>query len=173
MTLPYAEPLIRIEQPARVIPEPPRNGEPGGEPCGLCAWFAGEYRSDSEPLWSDDDWVLCRATGVTIPGVVWLASREHHDSFADMPERAAATYATVAGRIERAILGLGDIARVHVYRWGDGSAHFHVWFLPRPLGMLEARREMLPLWSDLMPEAPKEAVADAEERIRKALESGA
>jgi hypothetical protein len=38
--------------------------------------------------------------------------------------------------------------------------------------MLEARREMMPLWSDLLPEAPKEAVADAEERIRKALESG-
>jgi hypothetical protein len=64
-------------------------------------------------------------------------------------------------RLERPILGLGDIARVHVYRWGDGSAPSHVWFLPHPLGMLEARREMLPLWADLMPEAPKEAVADA------------
>jgi len=38
--------------------------------------------------------------------------------------------------------------------------------------MLEARREMLPLWADLLPEAPREAVADAEEQIRKALEAG-
>lgn len=173
MTLPYAEPLTRIPQPPRVIPEPPRTGAPGGDPCGLCAWFRGEHHTDAEPLWSDDDWVLIRATEVTIPGIVWLASREHFDSFADMPPGAAASYAIVVGRIERAIMGLGDVGRVHVYRWGDGSAHFHVWFSPRPLGMLEARREMLPLWADTMPEAPKEAVADAEQRIRKALEQGA
>ena len=61
----------------------------------------------------------------------------------------------MVARVERAILGLGDLARVHVYRWGDGSAHFHVWFYPRPLGMLEAKREMLPLWADLLPEAPR------------------
>lgn len=172
MTLPYAEPLTRLEPQARVIPEPPRVGEEGGEPCGLCSWINGEDGRPEKPLWSNDDFVLCRATGVTIPGVVWLASRLHFDSFADMPDEAAATYAKTVGRIERAILGLGDIARVHVYRWGDGSAHFHVWFFPRPLGMLEARREMLPLWADLLPEAPEEAVADAEERIRKALEAG-
>lgn len=172
MTLPYAEPLTRIEQPPRVIPEPPRVGEPGGDPCGLCAWLAGERDTEREPLWSDDDWALCRASDVTIPGVVWLASRDHFDSFADMTDRATASYARVVGRIERAILGLGDIARVHVYRWGDGSAHFHVWFFPRPMGMLEARREMLPLWADLLPAAPEEAVADAEERIRKALKAG-
>jgi hypothetical protein len=101
--------------------------------------------------------------------VVWLASRGHHDSFADLPDRLAASYGPVVARIERAILRLGDIARVHVYRWGDGSAHFHVWFFPRPLGMLEARREMLPLWADLLPEAPKEVVADAERRIAAAM----
>jgi len=38
--------------------------------------------------------------------------------------------------------------------------------------MLEARREMLPLWADLLPEAAREAVADAEEQIRKAPEAG-
>jgi diadenosine tetraphosphate (Ap4A) HIT family hydrolase len=172
MTLPYAEPLTRIEQPPRVIPEPPRVGEPGGDPCGLCRWLRGGSDRTETPLWSDEHWALCRATDVTIPGLVWLASRQHYDSFADMPAAAAASYAQVVGRVERAILGLGEIARVHVYRWGDGSSHFHVWFYPRPLGMLEARREMLPLWADLMPVAPKEAVADAEERIRKTLEAG-
>lgn len=174
MTLPYAEPLTRVELGPRVIPEPPRVGEPGGDPCGLCDWIA-RLDDDPElpqPIWADHDWVLCRATGVTIPGVVWLTSREHHDSFADLPDRLAAGYGPVVARIERAILGLGDIARVHVYRWGDGSSHFHVWFFPRPLGMLEARREMLPLWADLLPEAPKEAVAAAESQIAAALTAG-
>jgi diadenosine tetraphosphate (Ap4A) HIT family hydrolase len=172
MTLPYAEPLTPIEPPALVIPEPPRKNEEPDD-CGLCAWIGGRSEHTEEPLWSTDDWVLCRATEVTIPGICWLASREHFDSFADMPARAAASYAGVVGRIERAILGLGDIARVHVYRWGDGSAHFHLWLYPRPLGMLHASREMLPLWAEQMPQAPKEAVADAEERIRKALVAGA
>lgn len=172
MTLPYAEPLTRVELQPRTIPEPPRTGEAGGPPCGLCQWFERQDESEGSPIWSNDDWVLCRATGVTIPGVVWLASRDHHDSFADLPERLAASYGVVVGRIERAILGLGDIARVHVYRWGDGSAHFHVWFYPRPLGMLEARREMLALWADLLPEAPKDVVADAEQKIAVAMAAG-
>lgn len=173
MTLPYAEPLTRLEPRPRVIPEPPRVGEPGGDPCGLCEWLAGYEQSEHEPpIWADADWALCRATGVTIPGVVWLTSRTHHDSFADLPERLAQSYGPVVARVERAILGLGDIARVHVYRWGDGSAHFHVWFYPRPLGMLEAKREMLPLWADLLPEAPKEVVADAERKIAVAMAAG-
>ncbi len=171
MTLPYAEPLTPLEPPPLVLPEPARKNETA-EGCGLCAWIAGRTEHTERPLWSTDDWVLCRAVDVTIPGICWLASRTHFDSFADMPERAAASYASAVGRIERAILGLGDIARVHVYRWGDGSAHFHAWIYPRPLGMLHASREMLPLWAERLPPAPEEAVADAEARIRKALEAG-
>jgi hypothetical protein len=173
MTLPYAEPLIRRELQPRVIPEPPRKGEPGGDPCGLCAWLANYEQSEHRPpLWVNDDWALIRATGVTIPGLVWLTSRDHHDSFADLPDRLAASYGPVVARVERAILSLGDIARVHVYRWGDGSAHFHVWFYPRPLGMLDAQREMLALWADLLPEAPEELVADAEQKIAVAMAAG-
>ena len=78
------------------------------------------------------------AGGGSLPGAVWLASRVHVDSFADLPDELQADFGRVAARVERAILSLGDIARVHLYRWGDGGAHFHVWFLPRPLGMLEA-----------------------------------
>ena len=37
MSLPYAEPLVLREPGERQIPEPPRRGEPGGEPCGICA----------------------------------------------------------------------------------------------------------------------------------------
>jgi hypothetical protein len=35
--------------------------------------------------------------------------------------------------------------------------------------MLEAKREMLAVWADVLPEAPKEAVADAERKIAAAL----
>ena len=53
------------------------------------------------------------------------------------------------------------MARVHLYRWGDGGAHFHVWFLPRPLGMLEAQKHMLPLWEEVLPEASQDAIDEA------------
>ena len=36
MTLPYREPLTTREPRERQIPEPPRRGEPGGPPCGIC-----------------------------------------------------------------------------------------------------------------------------------------
>jgi diadenosine tetraphosphate (Ap4A) HIT family hydrolase len=165
MTLPFAEPLtVRAPSP-RVIPEPPRPGDPGGQPCHLCG-------TDSDgAIWSDEHWVLRNPGQTSLPGTVWLASRVHADSFADLPEPLARSYGVVAGRIERAILSLGDIGRVHVYRWGDGVAHFHVWFVPRPLGMLDARREMLMLWEDQLPPASAEAIACAGKRIGAALAS--
>ena len=164
MRLPFVEPLTPIAPGPRTVPEPPRRGEAGGEECGIC--------QQDEGVWSDANWVLHNPVGGSLPGTMWLASRAHADSFADLPDDLATDFGRVVARIERAILSVGDIARVHVYRWGDGSAHFHVWFYPRPLGMLEARREMLPLWAELMPEAPKEAVADAEAKIAAAMAAG-
>jgi hypothetical protein len=59
--------------------------------------------------------------------------------------------------------------RVHLYRWGDGGAHFHVWMLPRPLGMIDAQGMMLPLWEDVMPNVPDETLAEAAQRIAAAM----
>jgi hypothetical protein len=58
---------------------------------------------------------------------------------------------------------------VHLYRWGDGGAHFHVWFIPRPLGMLEASKMMLPLWEEVLPVASDEAVAKAKTSLGQSL----
>ncbi len=161
MKLPYAEPLVRIEPSPLVIPEPPRPGDPDGEPCGLCDQDGG--------IWSDDNWVLHNPVGGSIPGTVWLASREHFDSFRDLPAHLAADFGRIAGRIEAGIFGLGGFGRVHLYRWGDGIAHFHVWFLPRPLGMMDAVRHALPLWEDVMDPAPQSAFDDAGSALAKAL----
>jgi hypothetical protein len=93
------------------------------------------------------------------------------DSFLDLPPGLAAGFGGLAGRIEKAILALGDIGRVHLYRWGDGGAHFHVWFIPRPLGMMEATKMMLPLWEEALPEASDEAIADTKSRLAASLTS--
>ena len=163
MTPPYREPLILREPGERVIPEPPRRGEPGSPPCGICT---GQSTS---PVWSDENWTLHPPVGGSLPGAVWLASRVHVDSFCDLPDELAADFGRVVAHVERAILSLGDVARVHLYRYGDGGAHFHVWFVPRPLGMLEASGMMLPLWEDALPNVPDEELAAAAERVAAAM----
>src|SRR4029453_5833545 len=162
MTLPYTEPLVPREPGEGVIPEPPRRGEQGGPPCGICG---GKTTS---AVWSDDNWTLHPPVGGGRPGAVWLASRVHVAPFSAPPEPLQADFGRVAARVERAILSLGDVARVHLYRWGDGGAHFHVWFLPRPLGVLEAAGIMLPLWEDVLPNVPDAELAAAAERVASA-----
>ena len=163
MTIPYEEPLVPRRPGARTVPEPPRRGEPGGPPCGVCTGRS------APAVWSDEHWTLHPPVGGSLPGSVWVASRQHVDSFRDLAPEAAASFGALCGRVEDAILGLGDVGRVHLYRWGDGGAHFHVWFVPRPLGMLEASGMMLPLWEDALPNVPDEELRTAAERVAAAM----
>jgi diadenosine tetraphosphate (Ap4A) HIT family hydrolase len=164
MTMPYCEPLVPRAPGERVIPEPPRRGEPGGEPCAICD------KATTSALWSDGLWTLHAPVGCSLPGTVWAASREHFDSFADMPPEYAADFGRLAGRVERAILSLSDVGRVHLYRWGDGGSHFHVWFLPRPLGMLEAHGMYLPIWEDVLPNVPDSEIEAMARKVAAAME---
>jgi diadenosine tetraphosphate (Ap4A) HIT family hydrolase len=163
MSLPYEEPLVLRAAGPRQVPEPPRRGEPGGPPCRICS---GETTA---AVWSDDNWTLHPPVGGSLPGAVWIASREHVDSFLDLPEHLAADFGRVVARAERAILALGDVGRVHLYRWGDGGAHFHVWLIPRPLGMLEATGMHLPVWEDVLPNVPDAELAAAAARVAAAM----
>ncbi|MDF8264771.1 hypothetical protein [Luteipulveratus flavus] len=164
MSLPYAEPLTLREPADLVVPEPPRRGESGGGPCGACDW------SDrADVLWSDEHWHLHNPGSTSLRGAVWLASAEHVDSFSDLSPEGQAGFGVVCAKVDRALLGLGDVARVHLYRWGDGGSHFHVWFLPRPLGRLDMAGHLLPVWEDAMEPLPREEIARTGERIRTAM----
>jgi diadenosine tetraphosphate (Ap4A) HIT family hydrolase len=163
MQLPYLEPLTVRELSAPEIPEPPRRGEPGGPPCGICTGAA------ASAVWSDDLWTLHPPVGGSLPGTVWIASREHADSFVDLSEPARRDFGDVVARVEKAILGLGGFSRVHLYRWGDGGAHFHVWMLPRPLGWIDAQGMMLPLWEDVLPKVPDDELRAAAEKVAAAM----
>jgi diadenosine tetraphosphate (Ap4A) HIT family hydrolase len=164
MSLPFTEPLTVREPAPRQIPEPPRRGEPGGAPCGICTG------KTTNAVWSDENWTLHPPVGGSLRGAVWLASRAHVDSFSDLPDELAADFGRVVALVERAMLAaLDDVARVHLYRWGDGGAHFHVWLLPRPLGMAEAHGMYLPLWEDVLPKVPDDELAAAAQRIADAM----
>jgi diadenosine tetraphosphate (Ap4A) HIT family hydrolase len=162
--LPYAEPLTPRPLAAPVTPEPPRRGESGGAPCAVCPGVETEHT-----VWSDENWLLNHGVQTSLPGTVWLASRTHVDSFSDLDDALASDFGVLTGRIDRALQALPDVARTHLYRWGDGGAHFHVWFLPRPLGMIQAQGMMLPLWEERLPEATAEAIAEAKSLIGASL----
>jgi hypothetical protein len=87
-----------------------------------------------------------------------------------MPASQAADFGRVAGRVERSILSLGDVGRVHLYRWGDGGAHFHVWFIPRPLGMVDAAGMYLPIWEDVLPNVPDSELAAVAGQVAAAMD---
>jgi diadenosine tetraphosphate (Ap4A) HIT family hydrolase len=147
-----------------VVPEPERHDLPEG--CSQCV------RADDTFVWVDEHWRLTGYRPTEIPGTVLLMSREHYDSYADMPNELLAELGPLTARIERAVLAIGGVARVHVARWGDGGAHFHLWFLPRPLGALQLRGSMLPMWLDLMPTVSEAKADQALDRIAAALRSG-
>lgn len=145
-----------------IVPEPERSGVQSGD-CHACS------RLDDDYVWTDDRWRLGSVRPAQVRGIVLLETRAHHDSFADMAVPTLAELGPMVARVERAVLGIGDVARVHVNRWGEGVAHFHLWFMPRPLGWLQLRGPMLPLWLDLMPDIDDDTAQSALRSIARAM----
>lgn len=137
--------VVPLDQPA--LPEPPRRGEPGGEPCPKCT------DPDRSVIWRDDQWQL-KAFGATgLPFVSLLEPQEHY-RLDNLPPELTATLGPMIQRIAKAIGRIDSVGRTHFNRWGDGSEHFHVWFLARPLGMMQLRGAMIAAWDDLLPKIP-------------------
>ncbi len=130
-----------------VLPEPPRRGEDGGPPCPKCA------DPDGSVIWRDEQWSL-KAFGPTgLPLVALLETREHY-RLDNLPPELTATLGSVIQRVATAIQSIDSVGRTHFNRWGDGSEHFHLWFLARPLGMMQLRGAMIAAWDDMLPKIP-------------------
>jgi hypothetical protein len=131
-----------------VAVEPPRSGEDPAE-CIAC------NTPDEAYVWVSERWrvrAMDRPTG--LPVVLILECRSHFD-LGDLPNLLAAELGVMTVRLERAIRSLDGVARVHVNRWGDGTAHMHMWFLARPAGRLQLRGTFLSLWDDILPVIPE------------------
>ncbi|MEV8093058.1 hypothetical protein [Kitasatospora sp. NPDC085879] len=151
------------ELKAPELPEPPRDGDGGPADCSQCA------RPDEDFLWTDEHWRLSAPDEpAAVPAVVLLQPREHHD-LADLPPARAAELGPMLQRVERALLSLGGISRVHHNKWGDGAAHLHFWLLARPAGMMQLRGSCLPVWDDLLPKVPADEWRETGRRIAAAM----
>lgn len=73
------------------------------------------------------------------------------------------------GRVERAVLSVGGIARVHIGRWGDGAEHLRWWFIGRPEGFGQLRGSFAEIWDDVLPPTPRGVWDDNLARVVAAL----
>jgi hypothetical protein len=132
-----------------VAADAPRHGE-GGVGCRRC-----EAGVDGA-LWHDDNWVLDpldRPSG--LPCVVLLFPRQHVDLL-DLPDDLARELGPLLIRVQRAVFAIGELANVHVCRWGDGSEHLHIWFMARPARIPQLSGSFAAIWDDVLPPLPED-----------------
>jgi len=143
--------------------EPPRQGE-GGADCHAC------LAPDSEYAWTNERWRL-RAYDPPngLPLTMLLEPREHYDGPGDLPDDLAADLGVMLARVERAMRSIGEIGRVHVCRWGDGSEHLHWWFMSRPARLPQLAGNFAAIWDDILPPPPQEVFRADIARVVAAL----
>jgi hypothetical protein len=135
----------KLEPP--VSEEKPRMGT-GGFDCFAC------NKSDDDLIWSDENWQASAIGPTGLPMVVILEPREHYD-IETLPAELAAELGPLLQRFERAVRAVGDIGRVHVCRWGDGSEHLHWWFMARPTRVPQLASSFAAIWDDILPPVPQ------------------
>ncbi|WP_126688230.1 hypothetical protein [Nocardioides ferulae] len=128
--------------------EAPRKGE-GGQDCFLCA--------DEVPgvIWTNERWRVKHLERSGLPMVLMLEPIEHLD-LPDLDDDLAGELGRITVWLSRIMERLPNVERVHVNRWGDGSAHLHVWFLARPTGLPNLRGTFATLWDDILPPGPED-----------------
>ena len=137
------EGALRIKTPLETLPaDLPREGE-GDRPCSLCA------QTDDDYLWAGEQWRVKAGPRKAAP-IVFLETREHLD-LDDFDDELAAGFGRMTVALDRAMRGAGNYGRVHLNRWGDGSAHFHVWFFARATGDRNMLGFGMPMWADILP----------------------
>jgi diadenosine tetraphosphate (Ap4A) HIT family hydrolase len=125
-------------------PEPPREGE-GGRPCPGCE------KPDADYIWTDDTWRLLALPPSGLPFVGLLEPREHVDSPRDLPDARLAEMGIMLARVERAVLAIEGVERVHILRYGEGASHLHWWFMARETGVRQTASGFAMIWDDVLP----------------------
>jgi hypothetical protein len=128
--------------------EPPRHGE-GGVGCRRCA------EGIDGAIWHDGNWMVrpVQEPG-GLPCIVLLETRQHVD-FPELDDELAAQLGPLMLRIERAVRAIDGVARVHIGRWGEGSEHFHLWFIARPFGFPQMASSFAEIWDGVLPPVPQ------------------
>lgn len=122
-------------------------------------------------MWHDERWrVSMSEEPLALPAVV-LHPRDHLD-FDALSEQLAAEMGVHLVRIQRALSAIEGVGRVHVYKWGDGGAHLHIFVVARPRGMMQLRGMFLTTWLYTLPPLAPELWAAMRSHVGTALGAG-
>jgi hypothetical protein len=161
-TWPFAGPVTPQALQPPVAQEEPRRGA-GGVGCRRCE------EGDAGALWSDENWsVRTFEEPSGLPMVVLLETRGHYD-FGELPDQLAVELGPMLLKVQRAVFAIGDIGNVHVCRWGDGSEHFHMWFMARPARIPQLIGSFAAIWDDVLPPVPEDVWNANVEIVRREL----
>jgi diadenosine tetraphosphate (Ap4A) HIT family hydrolase len=147
-------------------PEPVIEGA-GGVDCRACA------KPDSDYLWTDERWRLMAMGPTGLPVIVLLEPRAHHSSPADLPDDLGREQGVLLGRVERAVLSVGGIGKVHIGRWGEGAEHLHWWFIARPAGFAQMRSSFNEIWDEVLPPTPQDVWEENIAQVARAMRESA
>src|SRR5204863_5606314 len=148
---------------AALSPEPALEGH-GGDGCRACT------KLDTDYLWTSERWrVVGLGAPSGLPVIVILEPRVHVAGPADLSDELAREQGVMIGRVERAVLAVGGIARVHIGRWGEGAEHLHWWFIGRPEGFGQLRSSFAEIWDEVLPPTPRDVWQENLDRVIEAL----
>jgi diadenosine tetraphosphate (Ap4A) HIT family hydrolase len=145
-----------------VAADPPRHGE-GAVDCSRCS------APDAEFLWTNERWRVHALGPSGLPLIAMLEPREHLAEPGDLSDELAAELGVLLARIERAVRSVGEIGRVHVCRWGDGSEHLHWWFMARPARIPQLIGSFAAIWDDVLPPLPEDIWRENVDALAAAL----
>ena len=134
----------------------------GGVDCRACG------RTSDDLIWEDERWQLIALGPTGLPLVLILEPKEHYD-IETLPPELAAELGPLMQRVERAVRAAGEIGRVHIGRWGEGSEHLHLWFFGRPAQMRQLSDSFAAIWDDVLPPVPEEIWRESVEAAAAAL----
>lgn len=143
-------------------PEPDRRKPP--EECKTCAALA---RPDLV-LAEREQLAVIRPGGCNLPFVANVVARGHV-MLDDLDADALAEMGVLVGHTYAALKGLDGIGNVHVNKWENGTGHFSMSFLARPLGVLQLRGSNLPVWADMLPPTPADELDARADEVRATL----
>jgi hypothetical protein len=134
---------------------------------GVDCWSCGHGTDGS--LWANENWLVRTTGGPTgLPFVCFLETRRHLD-FHELDDELAAELGPMLLKVQRAVYEIGDVGNVHVCRWGDGSEHFHVWFMARPARIPQLAGSFAAIWDDVLPPLPHDLWQANADRVAAAL----
>ena len=129
--------------------EPARRGEEARD----CWCASGFGPDDGTTVWSNARWRLALADSTGLPVQLILSPLEHHD-LPSLPSDLAAEMGQLVVSISDAVEHVPSVGRVHVAKYGDGSAHLHLFFFGRPARIPQFRGSPLLDWEENLPRVP-------------------